>query len=328
MKKRATMHSKVPAFGSATALDERFKRYAPEKENGARQADVKEDLVLKQLVVVWKNCTGACSNKTNKSCYQLAMDSLQGKTFSSADVEKFSIALAGFQEDADFSLNAGDFLSALINGGSEENYTIRTNHLETPPDAFGCQNSKNIVIDKNIGRYCGDGMKGGRITIRGNAAEYLGRDLNGGEIVVDGNAGANCGERMEGGEILIAGDVKGTGSVVENGCGSLMKNGRMRIGGSTSCHVGAGMKGGEIIIEGGAGDCGGYASDVVYYENGDDPDSVASPMTGGRITVKGNASKVGDGLHGGEIHVDGEIGCIGDVVHGKIYNKGKLIVDK
>ena len=54
-------------------------------------------------------------------------------------------------------------------------------------------------------------------------------------------------------------------------------------------------------------------------------------MKKGVITINGNAlCQVGSDMTGGEIHVNGEIErmTIGAVKHGKVYNKGRLWVDK
>lgn len=105
-----------------------------------------------------------------------------------------------------------------------------------------------IVVEADIGDYCGACMSGGTITIAGNAGDYLGAPtgsrgvgMNGGQIAVAGNVGDFAGSRMRRGEIWIAGNA-GTGLA------SWQVAGTIGVGGVTGDHIGYGMRRGTLIL--------------------------------------------------------------------------------
>ncbi len=105
-----------------------------------------------------------------------------------------------------------------------------------------------IVIEADIGDYCGSCMSGGTITVRGSAGHMLGAPtgsrgvgMNGGRIVVAGSVGGFAGHRMRRGEIWIA----------ENAGDSLASwqvAGTIGVGGAVGVHVGYGMRRGTLIL--------------------------------------------------------------------------------
>jgi glutamate synthase domain-containing protein 3 len=113
--------------------------------------------------------------------------------------------------------------------------------------------------------------------------------------------------------------------------GAFMAGGRIVLEGNAGRRAEIGMRGGTLEIIGNSGDSlGALQTYSMPIDQVNQRDGVyVCPMTGGRITVWGDAGeKIGDFMEGGEIHVYGKIGGLGDVKRGKIYHKGKLIVDK
>ena len=139
--------------------------------------------------------------------YERILARLEKTKHTAADVERFSIALAEFQEEEEFSAKAGIFLSALMNSGKDQDYAIHTAHLHMTPDFIGYQNTKNITVDGDVGDTAGAWMTGGSITITGNAGITLGLGMRAGSITVNGDADYHIGRSMVGGEIRIEGGI-------------------------------------------------------------------------------------------------------------------------
>ncbi len=290
--------TKVPAL----AMANRFKGYKPEDEKLVRKVEVVEDKTLKRLKAAWKELQFGVGSGDDG--YVNAVALVKPLNYSASDVEKFSIALAEFQDEKSFGEKAGIFLSALINNGNEQDYVVHTNHLSVAIDYLGVLNRKNITVEGDAGKSAGEGMKGGSITVKGNAGACVGEEMEGGSVSVIGNTGMFIGNRMNGGSITVHGNV-GVHA------GSAMKKGSITVGGNAGDYAGQMMKGGSIKVNGSAGwDLGEF-------------------MEGGSIAVNGNTSRVGHGMKGGEIHVEGKIGIVAvNIQHGKIFHKGKLIVDR
>lgn len=105
-----------------------------------------------------------------------------------------------------------------------------------------------IIVEADIGDYCGACMSGGTITIAGSAGRYLGSatesrgiGMNGGRIAVAGSVGEFAGHRMRRGEIWIAGDAGA-------GLASWQVAGTIGVGGNVGEHVGYGMRRGTLIL--------------------------------------------------------------------------------
>jgi formylmethanofuran dehydrogenase subunit C len=280
----------------------KFGKYRPEEEKAVRKVEVVEDETLKTLIAAWKAYPFApVAGKT----YEHALETVKPLEYSASDVESFSIMLAEFQNEKDFTIRAGLFLSALINQGKDRDYVIRTAHLEVPLDYICYQNTKNITVKGDAGDWCGGDMKGGSITVNGNAGARVGGYMKDGAITVKGNSGAIAGERMEGGSITVNGDT-------EYGAGSEMWGGTVTIEGNTGPSVGYNMIGCRIDVK------------------GDAQTWVGRQMHGGRITVAGNpGGRVGPHMNGGEIRIEGKWrGVSALFVSGRIYRKGKLVVDE
>jgi formylmethanofuran dehydrogenase subunit C len=305
---------------SALSIGGRFKGYKPEEEKASRKAQVQETEVIRQLKEIWK--AYRYDSKTFEGdYYDMVASSAKHTHYSAEDVQAFSIVLGEFQDEERFSDKVGLFLSALINNGEDDYYTLHTKHLQSSIVFIGFKNVKNITIKGNAGGRIGEqmmggsiiiegsvedlvgiSMKGGSIHIKENAGQSVGWGMYGGAIIVEGNAGRSVGFQMKGGSITICGDA-------HDAVGCNMRNGNITIKGNVGRSFGGVMKGGNIIVEGNTGD------------------QTGSGMEGGSISVKGNAGDdVGWRMEGGEINLEGDYGSLGaDLQGGKIYHKGELI---
>ncbi|NYZ74129.1 hypothetical protein H0O00_03225 [Candidatus Micrarchaeota archaeon] len=225
----------------ALAMANRFGRYKPEEEKPVRKVEVVKDETLKKMKKAWKSFR--YTRLRSGDSYLNALASIERLEYSASDIKNFSIAIAEFQDEKDFSEKAGFFLSALINNGKDQDYIIHTKHLAVPLDSIGCENTKNITVEGNAGDNAGDGMRGGIITVNGNAHYGAGNSMIGGTITVNGDAGEHVGIWMIGGAIVAN---KNAGDNV----GYEMRGGVITVMGDASCDVGYRMEGGRIYVWG------------------------------------------------------------------------------
>lgn len=300
----------------ATHARKKFHGYTPEERKIMRTADIREDVVQKQLIELWRNFNERAGrlDPSYIEIYDIAnlARNLVKEEYSSEDLEKFVVVLTQFQDERKFPIKAGALLSALINAGKDQDYVIKVDHFDEPISALGFKNRKNLRIIGNLYRSIGVEMKGGSITVEGDVRYTVGSKMEGGTIIVNGNVGWEVGQQMKDGKIIIKGDVD-----EEVGLG--MEGGKLVIEGNVRYDAGQYMKGGKLYIKKSAGHKLGLG------------------MQGGQIIVDGDAEhKIGGddysvepGMSGGEIHVNGNIGRISNrIIGGRIYHKGKLIVDK
>ena len=165
-----------------TAIDW-FGHFKPETSRAIVNQKVKENETLKKLKGEFRMFE---RNSDAEDDYRSAVWHTWVLTYSSKEVTNFSIALVEFQHEEVFSTKAGLFLSALINESNGKNFTVITEHLEKPIDWLGYENTKNIIVQGNVGDCVGEDMKCGKITIQGNAREDVGYRMTGGSIYVGG----------------------------------------------------------------------------------------------------------------------------------------------
>jgi hypothetical protein len=191
----------------ALAVSHRFSGYQPETEKAVRTVKVTEDKALEQLKGIWRMIRihgNEIDGDVVSMIYRRMANRLKGCSYTAADVERFSLALGEFREEKAFSDKAGIFLSALMNNGNAGNYTIWTSHLDRI-NWLCFRNTRNVTINGNTGDVFANGMKGGRVVVRGDAFDI--GSLKGGEIVVRGNVDAISGP-LNGGNILIWGRLR------------------------------------------------------------------------------------------------------------------------
>jgi formylmethanofuran dehydrogenase subunit C len=284
------------------AASKRFSKYKSEKSQAVRKAAVvTQNEILGRLEGAWKKFApgGAEFNYHYSDAVALVAET----PYTSRDVTKFCLILNKFNEDFDFNIKAGIFLSALVNEGKDNAYVLPLSHTTEPLVFVGESNTKTVTIFGSLDEYLGTRMNSGDITVNGNAADFVGQYMEGGVITVNGNVSRGAGFGMNGGKIVVNG---------------------MAVAG-----VGAAMKDGEIIV------CKDvFPSSTILFVMGRIHDyggaGVGRNMSGGVIKVYGNVhvGSIGEKMCGGEIHIEGELVQIGNVKHGKIFHKGKLIVDK
>jgi hypothetical protein len=256
----------------------KFGRYKPEEEKAVRKVEVVEDETLKQLKAAWK--AFAYENDSQKA-YENALTLVEPLKYSASDVKKFSIALAEFQNEDEFTDKTGLFLSALINKGDDSDYVVHTAHLPVPLHSIGHRNTKNITVKGDVGGLCGWLMQSGSIIVEGNAGFQCGLDMADGSITVLGDAGNALGS-IKGGRILVEGDAG-------NICGFGMKRGLITVKGDVGSECGRNMKGGRIAVNGDCGkECGCW-------------------MRRGSIRVNGGMLDISEHIHHGRIYHRGEL---------------------
>lgn len=243
---------------SVLALAKVFRGLKPETEKPVRPIELVDDETLEKMKEAWKPVE--IDKSDWNASYENALAQVKKLKYTAKDVENFSIALAGFQNEGLFSYKAGYFLSALINNCKDNEFIIHTAHLELIR-YFGYKNTKNIVVKGDLGGIVGLRMECGSITVEGNAGDWVGDEMNGGNITVKGNATDWAGDEMKGGVITVEGDVGyslgeeiGGGTIIVkgnagNGVGRLMTGGEIRLEGEYG-GIGDNIKHGKIFHKG------------------------------------------------------------------------------
>jgi glutamate synthase domain-containing protein 3 len=276
------------------AVKKRFGRYKDESKKSTRQPSIKDGALLDSLVAAWKSfeyvqefgnwgsvTSGPRISGGYDNNYKVASRLAFRCNYSSDDIDRFVSALLPELQDEAHSLipsqfffykwkdtralriKTGIFISALINAGNDQEYSITTQALSIAPSYLGYLNTKHLRISGYGGSYTGHYMSGGEITINGDAGMGTGSSLSGGSIIINGRADIRLGEGMIGGSIICRGDalspvgldMQGGKIVVQ---GNVLPNNtdfRGPIGPVEGAprnlpHVGKGMKGGEIHIDG------------------------------------------------------------------------------
>ncbi len=242
-----------------------FDKYKREKKQDVRAPDVKKDKKLTQLIAAWKKFRLEEDGKIwYPTTFNKIRELLKGINYSTRDVEKFSVAIAEFQQDEDldydfgilrgygheglvrymFATKAGAFLSVLINNCPDSDFVIHTSHLDPKPDYLCSENTKNVTIIGDVGNWFADSAKGGLLIIEGNAAGWVGRGIQEGvTVILKGNASSGAGTGIWGGKLIVEGNALGL-------IGCEMGKGSILIKGNGGNAVGLHMKGGEVHIEG------------------------------------------------------------------------------
>ena len=233
----------VEVRSSSTLVAARnFGRYKSEVPQAVRKPELKENETLAQLKQAWAKFE-LTSRGTDDDVHESVCDVIRNLKYSAKDVEKFSLALANFEQEPDFETKAGYFLSALINNGLDSDYVVHTDHLSLKINYLGFKNQKNIIVKGNVRDNLGRQMTKGSIIINGDAENDVGHRMTGGVIIIKGNTGNWTGIYMVGGEITLNGNASAF-------VGDSMRNGVIYVLGNVGCAVGNKMMGGEIHLDG------------------------------------------------------------------------------
>jgi len=190
-----------------------------------------------------------------------------------------------------FGKSEAELKAVKVWWGNREEDTGDLFDVSVEGDAASADEVK-IVMEGNLTRVkrIGAGMKAGEIEARGDVDMHCGALMEGGRIVVKGNANCWAGREMRGGELIIEGDAG------DNLCA--MYRGEMK-----------GMTGGKVTVGGDVGEC------ICQY------------MADGEILIKGNANRLaGLNMSGGKITIEGDAELFGpDMTGGEIVMKGKVL---
>jgi hypothetical protein len=257
----------------------RFRGFQIEPERQVRRFTPKDDPKLETLRSIWHSFT-LPDMALGSTMYFKASESLLFIDSDAKTIEKFSIALAEFQGEKEFSWKAGFFLSALMNGSSSDDFIVHTRHISEDIHCIGFNNRKRMIIDGDIGSGVGSQMEKGKIVVQGNAGWFAGSKMHGGLLEIEGNVLVNAAREMKGGLLIVHGNTP-------NG----------------DCGFANNSTGGLIIIKGNISDKAAYSkSGGILMICGDAGHELGSQMTCGEIIVKGEAEGVG-ALEGGRIYL-------------------------
>jgi formylmethanofuran dehydrogenase subunit C len=315
---QASRGNTAPArqFPCTTAVSKRFGRYKDEKGKAVRNADITESEGLNQLISLCQGLKikarkGQSQEQYDRGRFYHIYDRI-GRSASqieylTEDVFAFSLMVERFDGNEGPKLELSAFLSAVINAGRETDYSLSLFHTDGDFPFLGYRNTKNIIIDGDIGSI-GEEMIGGHIAVNGSV-RHTGQFMRDGCIIINGDCGS-LGSQMKGGKIVVKGSVrKGTGH------------------GGSYCGIGFDTSGGSIEV---AGDCENVANvSQGHITVGGDVKKAGMRNNGAIIRIAGSVTEeLAKWMWDGEIHVEGEIPrFIGEFHGGKIFHKGRLVVD-
>jgi hypothetical protein len=191
-----TTNTKNPKSPSSSIFD-RFKGIVEEKEKLKNPIVNKNNNVeklkevFKEYLVNWPNATSLLVTVYRGNLYNKALELIKEKRIkcTSEDIKEFSLELGAFEDHKEFEDRAGLFLSALINSSGDKEFVVHTRHLKKKINYLGCETTKNIVIEGDVGECVGEGIKkGGSITVNGDAGDWVGVGMRiGSKIYLNGN---------------------------------------------------------------------------------------------------------------------------------------------
>ncbi|MBI4918892.1 hypothetical protein HY837_03115 [archaeon] len=128
--------------------------------------------------------------------------------YTAKDVTDFSVRIKQYEETPGFEINAGEFLSYMINLSPEQDFVVITQHLNKKISRLGTDNNKNITVVGSLGGETAIGMESGRIEVQGNSGRCTGDSMRGGILVIRGDVGSRLGAHsvnVNGAEIYVEG---------------------------------------------------------------------------------------------------------------------------
>jgi hypothetical protein len=207
------VRGKGPEGNASVAARKRFGRYKEEGVKKGRAVQLDGDRTLRLLKGAWMSLDGSPNKCVRYERVAEEIDRvLAGIRCSREDVERFSFMLVDFQEELNFQLKVGFYISALINNGLGHSYRVPVDLFDEPISHLGYRNSgKEIIIRGDVGGWVGAKMTAGVIRVCGDAAFFAGGTMAGGTLIIEGNAPYQVGSSMEGGEIRVEGEKIGKG---------------------------------------------------------------------------------------------------------------------
>ncbi len=233
--------------------------------------------------------------------YAMAEDLLGKSNYSALDVDDFCLQIKQFQGDEEFGYKAGLIISAMINSGTDDGYTIDTRIYNKRLAMLGFRNVKHVTVMGEPGEGFATEMREGIITVEGDVHGSVGTKMSGGDVYVEKNAYGHVGSDMEGGMIRIFGNV-GTMAhlcIVNDGTPY-----RKILIGDASMIVGGRMKGGTIHVDGFGGSLIGLLQEGGVITVGFGGSYVGPKRSGGVIIIRKDLENIlGKPGSGGETFV-------------------------
>ncbi len=120
------------------------------------------------------------------------------------------------------------------------------------------EGGEEIIVEGDLRsvKRLGEGMRSGKLTVRGNVGMHLGSAMEGGEIVVHGDVGDWAGAEMKGGSIRIKGNAGNLLGAAYRGSTKGMRDGLIVVEGNAGHEIGSVMMKGTIVV---LGDIGSFA---------------------------------------------------------------------
>jgi len=230
------------------AASGRFGTFKAESEQKVRAPpEVKTNPAFDAMERAWRSYGKMVSYfGVYEKIYSGMLEKVKGLECPAESIEIFSATLPRFQDEPEFGLKVGLFLSALIETSKDKNFVLRLGNIGDQVSSIGYSNRKNIIVMGDTGRSVGQEMKDGSIIVEGNVTYELGFGMVGGDIKVNGDAGHSVGQSMVGGSIRVCGNA-------DDNVGWTMQYGKIKVDGDAGEVVGFHMHGGEIRIMGGYG---------------------------------------------------------------------------
>ena len=159
---------------------------------------------------------------------------------------------------------------AIRAGLSEDGEVVVVNPESRHNLAVGLSQPGRVLIDGNVGYYCGGMLREADIEVTGNAGWSVASDMQSGSVVVRGNASAAAGAAMRGGTLVVHG--------------------------STGPRTGISQKGGTIVIGGSVDYMSGFVSQKgLMVVCGDTGEAFADSIYEGRMFAGGDVADLGNG---------------------------------
>ncbi len=218
-----------------------FSKLGPANESEVRVAKTESNITLSKAIELW--CEIKIRGKHHTNNYRRIAKIVDGFKCDQKQLDLIIITLTQFQNEPDFSLKAGLFISALINEGKGREYSINVTAYDKPLDCLAYRNKKKVVIEGNVGDRLAWGILRGKVTLNGSCREGVAQMARGGRVFVNGNADDVAGIEMNGGFLAIRGNAG-------DRLGEFNKGGRTRVLGNCGAKVGDNMERGVISVSG------------------------------------------------------------------------------
>jgi len=227
-----------------------------EYEHENRELEVESNCELEQLIDAYHKVCQWPHNKEESYnfCEKCIPDQISARA-----IREFSFYLAELESPFRSTMQQGLFLSACINNCAEDHVSLWVSHLPLL-DYLGYKNTKDVIIQGDVGYALGESMCSGRIRVQGNTGDDVGIYMQGGRICIAGNVEDCAGEKMKGGQLFIGGNA-GKHPGVD------MQEGEIVILGDAKTFVGMDMEGGVIRMQGDCASVGTLRGGTIYYKN-------------------------------------------------------------